>query len=90
MTVPGAQAIHFENLINFFKRLDDIRWRAECVAAAWERKSKGFPVHITGEHVWWQLVVLPGELQAAIADAKREAGIGAGEVADAVDAPAVD
>ena len=66
--VPEAQADHFECAV---------KWRCACVEAAWARKSRGHPVSITGDHVWWQLLELPAELQVAVGEAKKAAGIGA-------------
>ena len=66
--VPEAQADHFERAV---------KWRCACVEAAWARKSQGHPVSITGDHVWWQLLELPAELQVAVGEAKKAAGIGA-------------
>ena len=77
--VPEAQADHFERAV---------KWRCACVEAAWARKSQGHPVSITGDHVWWQLLELPAELQVAVGEAKKAAGIGA-EVDTAI-AAAVD
>ncbi|CAE7778918.1 clpC, partial [Symbiodinium sp. CCMP2456] len=66
--VPEAQADLFECAVT---------WRFECVEAAWARQRKGHPVSITGDHVWWQLLELPAELQVAVGEAKKAAGIGA-------------
>ncbi len=77
LCVPDAQSAHFQNAI---------KWRSECVSAAWERKTAGHPVGISGEHAWWNFVEFPTELSSAICEAKREAHLLPPEP-DAPDAP---
>ena len=50
-------------------------WRYRCVETAWERSINGHQLTLNGPNAWWWLEPLPGNLQGAIAEAKKAAGI---------------